>query len=325
MSVTDTAPPYISNRPPGRPRHARETFRLENTSLLQEIGRVVRSERLKRGMTLKLLAKHAGTSHRYLSQVELGAANPSVLVLDAIARALGVDLFDLLPAVGPDEARRRAFAHLRQLPVQEVKNWLQMFSRNVGPFLPPTDTNQRAKRIALIGLRGAGKSTLGALLAQRLGCPFVELDKVIEQDHGAPIATLFEVYGQATFRRYERNALSRAVATNDNAVIATAGGLVADLQTLAQLLEQTYVIWLKTTPDEHMRRVFAQGDLRPMAHNPGAMNDLVAILKARAPDYGRAHTQLDTSGKSVEACLEELSETAARLFAKASFRLRDIS
>jgi XRE family aerobic/anaerobic benzoate catabolism transcriptional regulator len=276
-------------------------------------------------MTLKLLAKHAATSHRYLNQIELGEANPTVLVLDAIARALGVDLFDLLPAVGPDEARRRAFAHLRQLPASEVRNWLQMFSRNVGPFLPPVDTNQRGRRIALIGLRGAGKSTLGALLAQRLGCPFVELDKVIEEDHGAPVATLFEVYGQATFRRYEREALSRAVATNESAVIATAGGIVADTQTLAQLLEETYVVWLKTTPDEHMRRVFAQGDLRPMAHNPNAMNDLVAILNARAVDYGRAHAQLDTSGKSIDECLEELSGIAARLFAKASFRPRDFS
>jgi len=320
--TTEPTPPYISNRPP---RRRPKPVRIENTALLREIGQVVRSERLKRGMTLKLLAKHAATSQRYLSQIELGEANPTVLVLDELARALGVDLFDLLPSVGPDEARRRAFAHLRQLPASEVRNWLEMFSRNVGPFLPPIDTNQRGRRIALIGLRGAGKSTLGAMLAQRLHCPFVELDKSIEENHGAPIPTLFEVYGQATFRRYERDALTRAVAANDNAVIATAGGIVADLETLTQLLERTYVIWLKATPDEHMRRVFAQGDLRPMAHNPGAMNDLVAILKARAPDYGRAHAQLDTSGKSIEECLEELSGMAARLFAKVSFRPRDIS
>jgi XRE family transcriptional regulator, aerobic/anaerobic benzoate catabolism transcriptional regulator len=318
--MTDAAPPYISNRPPRPVRRAREQFRAENTPLLREVGRIVRSERLKRGMTRKLLAKHAGTSERYLGQVELGDANPSLLVLDAIARGLGVDLFDLVPAVGPDEARRRAFAHLRQLPASEVRNWLQMFSRDIGPFLPPIDTNQRGRRVALIGLRGAGKSTLGALLAQRLGCAFVELDKIIEQDHGARVPILFEVYGQATFRRYERDALSRVVTANDNAVIATAGSIVADTQTLAQLLEQTYVIWVKATPDEHMRRVLAQGDFRPMAHNPDAMNDLVAILNARAVDYGRAHAQLDTSGKSAEACLEELSAIAARLFTKASFR-----
>jgi XRE family aerobic/anaerobic benzoate catabolism transcriptional regulator len=312
--MTDPTPPYISNRPPRAARYSREQFRAENTPLLREVGRVVRSERLKRGMTRKLLAKHAATSERYLGQVELGSANPSLLVLDSIARALGVDLFDLLPAVGPEEARRRAFAHLRQLPAREVRNWLQMFARNVEPFLEPAETNRRGSRVALIGLRGAGKSTLGALLAQRLGCPFIELDKIVEQDHGAPVATLFEVYGQATFRRYERDALTRVVAQNPNAVIATAGSIVADTRTLAQLLEQTHVVWLKTTPGEHMRRVLAQGDLRPMAHNPDAMNDLVAILNARAVDYGRAHAQLDTSGKSVEACLNELSAIAARLF-----------
>src|SRR2546421_2339882 len=165
--TADTAPPYISNRPPRRPRYSREQLRPENGPLLREVGRVVRSERLKRGMTLKLLAKHSGTSERYLGQVELGDANPSLLVLDSIARGLGVDLFDLMPPVGPDEARRRAFAHLRQLPAREVRNWLQMFSRDVGPFLPPVDTNQRGRRVSLIGLRGAGKSRLGASLAQR--------------------------------------------------------------------------------------------------------------------------------------------------------------
>src|SRR2546423_12560147 len=309
--TSEPAPPYISNRP----RRLREQLRAENTRLLQEVGRVVRMERLKRGMTRKLLAKHAATSERYLAQLELVHANPSLLVLDSIARALGADLFVLLPAVGPEEARRRAFAHLRQLPASEVRNWLQMFSRDVGPFLPPIDTNQRGRRLTLIGLRGAGKSTLGAILAERLGCPFLELDKIVEQDHGAPVATLLEVYGQATFRRYERDALSRVVAAKANAVIATAGSIVADAQTLAQLLDQTYVVWLKTTPDEHMRRVFAQGDLRPMAHNPEAMNDLVAILNARAVDYGRAHAQLDTSGKSIEASLAELETIAAKLFA----------
>ena len=314
--MTDTAPPYISNRPLRRPPRP---VRVENTSLLEEMGRVVRSERLKRGMTLKLLAKHAATSERYLSQLELGRANPSVLVLNSVARALGVDLYDLLPPVGPEESRRRAFSHLRQLPAREVRNWLRMFSREVEPFLEPPDTNPRGRRLALIGLRGAGKSTLGAMLAQRLGCPFIEIDKIVEQDHGAPVATLLEVYGQATFRRYERDALARAVAQNPNAVIATAGSIVADTQTLAQLLEQTHVVWLKARPGEHMNRVLAQGDLRPMAHNPDAMNDLVAILNARAVDYGRAHAQLDTSGKSVEACLEELEGIAARLFNQTSF------
>ena len=172
----------------------------------------------------------------------------------------------------------------------------------------------RARRIALIGLRGAGKSTLGAMLGERLGVPFIELDQVIEREHGAPAATLFEVYGQGTFRRYERDALTRVICANPAAVIATAGGIVADETTFAQLLDQTYVVWLQASPTEHMRRVMEQGDFRPMAHNRDAMNDLVAILNARATDYAQAHAQLDTSAKSIDQSLNELGEIAVRLF-----------
>ena len=197
---------------------------------------------------------------------------------------------------------------MRQLPVDEAKAFLQAFSYPGALPLP----SARGKRIALIGLRGAGKSTLGAMLAERIGMHFIELDKIIEQEHGAPVATLFDVYGQATFRRYEREALTRLAAANSAAVIATAGGIVADESTFAQLLEQTHVIWLQASPAEHMRRVMEQGDFRPMAHNRDAMNDLVAILKARAGDYGRAHAQLDTSGKSVEASLNASSPAPRR-------------
>jgi XRE family aerobic/anaerobic benzoate catabolism transcriptional regulator len=312
--VTDTAPPYISNRPLRPARRPPKQVRAENTRLLQEIGSLIRNERARQGMTRKMLATRTNMSERYLGTIELGDANPTVLVLDAIARALTLDVFDLLPALNPDEARRRALVHLRQLPVSEIKSFLHAFSRGGAPIV----SEGRRRRIALIGLRGAGKSTLGAMLAERLGCPFIDLDKIVEQDHGAPVATLFEVYGQATFRRYERDALTHVVAGNAAAVIATAGGIVVDRTTLEQLLEQTHVVWLKATPDEHMRRVMAQGDLRPMAHNPDAMNDLVAILNARAADYARAHAQLDTSGKSVEACVEELVRIAERLFGKSS-------
>jgi XRE family aerobic/anaerobic benzoate catabolism transcriptional regulator len=174
----------------------------------------------------------------------------------------------------------------------------------------------RAHRIALVGLRGAGKSTLGAALAEKLNVPFIEIDKMIEREHGAPVATLFEVYGQGTFRRYERECLTRIVASHESAVIATAGGIVADDRTFAQLLDQTHVIWLQASPADHMRRVMEQGDFRPMAHNRDAMNDLVAILDARSADYGRAHARLDTAGKSVEVCVEELEKIAEGLFAK---------
>jgi XRE family aerobic/anaerobic benzoate catabolism transcriptional regulator len=243
----------------------------------------VRTERAKRGMTRKMLAAQCQTSERYLAQIETGEANPSVLVLDAIARALDLDPVELMPA-----------ARMRETP-----------------GLRPA---RRARRIALVGLRGAGKSTLGAALAKRLGCPFIELDKEIERAHGAPAATLFEVYGQATFRRYERECLARLVAKNDAAVIATAGGIVADDVTFAQLLQETHVVWLKATPADHMRRVMEQGDFRPMARNREAMNDLVAILSARESAYARAHATLDTSARDVEANVAELASIAGRLF-----------
>jgi len=305
--TTDTAPRYISNRPL-RPK----PMRVENTRLLREIGRVIRGARAKQGMTRKMLAKHTGMSERFIAQMESGDGNPSILSLDAIARGLNLDLFDLLPPVAPEEARRRALVHLRQLPVDEVKAFLQAFSYPGAVPLP----SARGKRIALVGLRGAGKSTLGAMLAERIGMQFIELDKIIEQEHGAPVATLFDVYGQATFRRYEREVLTRLVATNSAAVIATAGGIVADESTFAQLLDQTHVIWLQASPAEHMQRVMEQGDFRPMGQNSDAMNDLVAILDARAPDYGRSHARLDTSRRSLESCVNELIRIAGELFAK---------
>jgi XRE family aerobic/anaerobic benzoate catabolism transcriptional regulator len=308
--MSDPAPQYISNRPPRPARRPPKQVRLENTTLLREIGYIVRNERAKRGVTRKMLAKQTGMSERYLAHIELGDGNPSVLTLDAIARGLGLDIFDLLPAVKQDEARRRALVHLRQLPVEEIKGFLDAFAR-VGGAMP----SARGRRIALIGLRGAGKSTLGGMLAERLGVPFIELDKVIERDHGAPVSTLFEVYGQGTFRRYERDALTRVIAGNPAAVIAAAGGIAADETTFAQLLDQTYVVWVRASPAEHMRRVREQGDFRPMSHNPSAMDDLVSILEARAPAYGRAHTQLDTSGRTEIACVEQLDRIARGLFA----------
>ena len=264
----------------GRPRNDR----VENAALLAQIGARVRNERAKRGMTRKMLARECRTSERYLAQIETGTGNPSVQVLDAIARAFDLACVDLLPP-----------------PM-----------RTAAPDARRTD---RGRRIALIGLRGAGKSTLGAALAARLGMAFVEVDKMIEREHGASAATLFEVYGQATFRRYERESLARLVATHEAAVIATAGGVVADETTFARLLDETHVIWLAASPADHMRRVMEQGDFRPMARNREAMNDLIAILAAREADYGRAHARLDTSGKTVARCVEELARMAEELFA----------
>jgi XRE family aerobic/anaerobic benzoate catabolism transcriptional regulator len=288
------------------PTTGRQT-RADN-ALLAEVGQIVRMARAKRGMTRKALAQQSGTSERYLAQIETGEGNPSVLVLDALARALDLDLFDLLPMGDQTHARRRAVTMLRALEDADVAETLRALERGDAAAT-------RARRITLVGLRGAGKSTLGQMLAGRLDCRFVELDKEIEREHGAPVAALFEVYGQATFRRYERACLDRIVRAHPAAVIAAAGGIVADETTFARLLETTHVIWLKASPADHMRRVMEQGDFRPMARNREAMNDLVAILKAREADYGRSHAQVETSEKDVTACVEELMQVSAALLA----------
>jgi len=274
--------------------------RNDNTALLAAIGARVRTERAKRGMTRRALAEQCQTSDRYLAQIEGGAGNPSVLVLDAIARALGLDPIDQLPGGG-------ALRGLRRLPPAQLTALMRAAEkRNRG-------TAQRARRIALIGLRGAGKSTLGGALAERIEAPFVEIDGMIEQRHGAPLATLFEVYGQSTFRRFERDCLTEVLSDYESVVIATAGGVVADEETFAQLLEKAHVIWLQASPAEHMRRVMEQGDFRPMERNRDAMKDLVTILDARAPLYGRAHATVDTAGKSLAASVEELVRVAEGL------------
>jgi len=268
------------------------------SSILRDVGALIRNERAKRGMTRRALAEACQTSERYLAQIESGAGNPSVLVLDAIARVFGLAPADLMPA-------SETFRRLRSLSPARLAALMRAVEAPEGT---------RARRIALVGLRGAGKSTLGAALAGRFQVPFIEIDKMIEQEYGAPVATLFEVYGQGTFRRYERECLQRIVAEFESAVIATAGGIVADDGTFSQLLDQAHVIWLQASPAEHMRRVMEQGDFRPMSHNRDAMSDLVAILEARAPEYGRAHARLDTSGKDVETCVGELAPIAMRLF-----------
>jgi XRE family aerobic/anaerobic benzoate catabolism transcriptional regulator len=175
--------------------------------------------------------------------------------------------------------------------------------------------NDRARRMALIGLRGAGKSTLGRSLADKLGFPFIELDRLIEQEYGAGIPDLIEMGGLTTFRRYERACLDRVIEKEKAAVIATAGGMGANAETFALLLRRTHTVWIKARPDEHMRRVMGQGDFRPMAKNRQAMADLVAILDARTPDYARAEAELDTSGDTPARSSEKLLQIARRCLA----------
>src|ERR1700756_463574 len=279
------------------------TLAASEAAFLAAIGSEVRRNRAKRGMTRGQLAQASQTSERYLAQIESGVGNPSVSVLRAIAQALDLPCSALLPEAG---VRTAALGAILDLLAQVPEGELPALAKDIGTRLARPGSADRARRIALVGLRGAGKSTLGRMLAQHLGWPFIELDRVVEQDYGASIPDMIEMAGTATFRRHERAALTRVIAEHEAAVITTAGGIVSDRESYALLLQRSHTIWIKARPEDHMSRVMAQGDFRPMAQNREAMADLVAILDARGPDYARAQAQLDTSGEAVEQSFAKL-------------------
>ena len=237
---------------------------------LGRLGERVRAWRNAQAMTRKQLAEASGVSERYLAQLEAGRGNISVLLLRRVARAMRVPVGEL---------------------VRE-------------------DTPPRAARIALLGLRGAGKSTLGAKLAQALELPFIELDREVEKEAGAKLAEVFALYGQDAFRRFERRALERVLDENERAVIATGGGLVTDPSSYELLLERCFCVWLKAAPQEHMSRVIAQGDVRPFSGRTqgrsAALDEIRRLLADRERLYARAPLALDTSGKTVRQTLQEL-------------------
>ncbi len=280
-------------------------------AFLSAIGREVRRNRAKRGMTRRQLALASDTSERYLAQIESGDGNPSASVLRAVAQALDLPASALLPETGPHRAALNAIVDLlAQVPEGDLPALSKEIEARVAALPGSAD---RARRIALVGLRGAGKSTLGRMLAQHFGWPFIELDRMVEEEYGARIPDLIEMAGMATFRRHERSVLNRVVTAQEAAVITTAGGIVASQDAYALLLRRTHTIWIKARPEDHMSRVMAQGDFRPMAQNRGAMSDLVAILEARRADYARAEAELDTSGDAVEQSFAKLLRIVAPL------------
>jgi XRE family transcriptional regulator, aerobic/anaerobic benzoate catabolism transcriptional regulator len=280
-------------------------------AFLAAIGREVRRHRAKRGMTRRQLAQASLASERYLAQIESGAGNPSVSVLRGIAQALDLPVAALLPEPA---ARPAALDGIADLLAQIPPGELPALARDIEARLARSAGADRGHRVALIGLRGAGKSTLGRMLARHLGWPFIELDRRVEDEYGASIPDLIEMAGTATFRRHERSALERVIAEHDAAIITTAGGIVASPESYALLLRRTHTVWIKARPQEHMSRVMAQGDFRPMAQNRQAMADLVAILEARRADYARAEAQLDTTGDSVEQSFAKLLQIVTAQF-----------
>src|SRR6185369_11219301 len=269
---------------------------------------MVRLGRAKRGMSRRQLAQESGTSERYLAQIESGSGNPSVLVMRAIADALEMPMFELLPQTGGVAAPyARIIDLLGRVPPSDLAAIAETIERQIAPMAAA----DRGRRIGLVGLRGAGKSTLGKMLADKLGVPFVELNRMVEQEYGASIPLLIEMSGIATFRRHERACLERVIAENESAVIATAGGIVSNPETYGLLLRRTHTVWISARPEEHMGRVMKQGDFRPMAKNRQAMADLHAILEARRLDYARAETTLDTSGATVQQSFAKLAKLVA--------------
>jgi XRE family aerobic/anaerobic benzoate catabolism transcriptional regulator len=281
-----------------------------DTDFLVAVGRRVREMREGRGMARKILARSAGMSERYLAQLEGGEGNSSIVLLRRVASALGIPLAEL---VSPDEvsARERVIRRfLNDVPAHRLEEAVQRLARDFGH-----DESVRRKRIALIGLRGAGKSTLGATLSRALKLPFVELDLEIEGEAGMSLAEIFNLYGQGGYRRIERRCLEKIIRRHERAVISVGGGIVSEAESYDLLLERCYTVWVKAAPEEHMSRVIAQGDLRPMAGNAEAMEDLRRILAAREPLYRKADLVIDTSGRKPEDSLAELRQS---LLAEAS-------
>lgn len=269
--------------------------------LLARLGGRVRMLRSGRGMTRKVLARHADVSERYLAQLEAGRGNGSILLLHRIARALGVPLAEIVEDRAPEAA---LIGHLiaRLSPAEREEARALLLAR-----FGTTPAALRRGRIALIGLRGGGKSTLGRLLAARRVVPFIELDRTVETMSGMALAEMFELFGQEMFRRTERAALEATLAGHSAFVLATGGSLVTEPATFELLLASCFTVWVRADPEAHMRRVIEQGDLRPMADNARAMDDLLAILKSREPLYARADIVLDTAGRTPDESIAELT------------------
>ena len=270
----------------------------EKNPFLVALGDRVRALRARRGMTRKAVAQSAEVSERHLANLEYGIGNASILVLLQVAGALHCSLAELLGDVTTSSPE---WLLIRELLGDRDEATLHRVRVAVGEMLGTGGDNAaRSPRVALIGLRGAGKSTLGQMLADDLGYPFVELSREIEKFAGCSISEIQALYGMNAYRRYERRALEEAIQIYPEAVIATPGGLVSDAATFNLLLAHCTTVWLQASPEDHMWRVQAQGDLRPMAASPEAMDDLRRILSGRAAFYSKAEFRLDTSTQALE-------------------------
>jgi len=266
------------------------------------LGTRVREVRNLRGMTRKLVAHDSDVSERHLAQLEAGEGNISILLLRRIAAALNVSLVDLFSSEREEPAEKQVIQRfLERLPAHRLDDVVSRLQREFGH-----EEEARRARVALIGLRGAGKSTLGSKLCEEINAPFIELDREIEKDTGMPLAEIFSLYGQSGYRAIEKRTLERVLHEYARAVISVGGGVVSEKETYDYILSNCFTVWLKAAPEEHMSRVIAQGDFRAIAGNDRAMDDLRRILEARERLYRKADACVDTSGSSVEESLKKL-------------------
>src|SRR5881227_2981087 len=286
---------------------------------LAQLGQRVRTMRALRGMSRKVLAKVSGISERYIAQLEGGKGNVSIVLLRRVSNAMGAHLEDLIPSAEPAPD----WAVIRDLLRKATPTQIAQAKDALAGGGHATQRRSSFSGIALIGLRGAGKSTLGKMLAKKIGWSFVELNKEIEAQNGLSVAEIIALYGQEGFRRMEQAALTQLLARKELMVLATGGGIVSEPLTFDLILSSFYTIWLKAEPEEHMARVRRQGDLRPMADDRSAMAELRTILLSREPLYARASAVVDTAGLTVDNAAARLIEAVtpvvaqdARMFAR---------
>jgi XRE family aerobic/anaerobic benzoate catabolism transcriptional regulator len=272
----------------------------EDAAFLAQLGERIRTLRARRGMTRKILARDSGVSERYLAQLEMGLGNISILRLRQVAHAMGLPLAEVI-RVGPEQSPEltllvHTVSRLAPSQLAEARSLL------MSTFAAGT----RRGRIALIGLRGAGKTTLGGMAARALNIPFLEMGTLIEQEAGTTVSEIFSLYGQAAYRRFEARALQNAIAGHERFILVPGGSIVSEPATFDVLLSSCFTVWIKASSEEHMARVIAQGDQRPMSDNRESMKDLERILAGREAMYIKADATLDTSGKTIEQSFAEL-------------------